>query len=138
MNRRFLTGLSVKFIVTVCVFISIAVTVSAQEARKDTVYLHELIERDFDITRDRVTMDYMLRDFDTMDYSVYYFRRSVEINLELYEMIKRVTLRSRDRIKLKDQIFFTINNEYIPGFMQLYTLPVTKLPEDPDKVYEDN
>ncbi len=80
----------------------------------------------------------MLRDFDTMDYSVYYFRRSVEINLELYEMIKRVTLRSRDRIKLKDQIFFTINNEYIPGFMQLYTLPVTKLPEDPDKVYEDN
>ncbi len=114
-------------------------TVRAQEAKKDTLYLNEWVERQYNFTQDRVISDMSFNGFDSNDYSAYHYRRNSELSENLYEVIRRINLRPRDRVKLTDRIYFTINNEYIPGFLQLYQMPIPKPPENPELIrIEDN
>ena len=114
-------------------------TVRAQEAKKDTLYLNEWFERQYNLTQDRVFSDMRFNGFDSNDYSAYHYRRNNEISENLYEVIKKINLRPRDRIRLTDRIYFTINNEYIPGFLHHYQMPYPKPSENPELIRkEDN
>jgi len=112
-------------------------TVRAQETKKDTLYLNEWFDRQYNLAEERVISDMRFDGVSYNNYSAYFYRRETEINESLYRIVKKVSLKPRDRIKLSDRIFFTINNEYLPGFLQLYQMPIPKPPENPRIIYED-
>jgi len=109
----------------------------AQDQDKETFYLNNYLEREFEIHRDIATFDIRFGEFKTWDYNVYYYRRTFEINQQLYDNISKLILTPRDRIRLTDRVFFSLHNKYIPGFMQLYTMPIAKPPENPNLIYEN-
>ena len=110
----------------------------AQDHGEETFNLNNILEREFDIHRNIIAFDKRFGDFNTWNYSAYNYRRALEINRQLYDNISKLTLSPRDRIKLTDRIFFSIHNKYIPGFMQLYTMPIAKPPENPNLIYEND
>jgi len=112
-------------------------TVRAQETKKDTLYLNEWFDRQYNLAEERVISDMRFDGVSYNNYSAYFYRRETEINESLYRIVKKVSLKPRDRIKLSDRIFFTINNEYLPGFLQLYQMPIPNPPENPRIIYED-
>lgn len=116
------------------VFIDIGI---AQDQDKETFYLNNYLEREFEIHRNIIAFDKRFGDFNRWNYTVYHYRRTFEINQQLYNNLSRLTLKPRDRIKLADRIFFSIHNKYTPGFMQLYTMPIAKPPKNPNLIYEN-
>jgi len=132
---------SKKFSVIIVLFLIVILLMAheaiAQEAKKDTLYLNNLIEREFQIHQNIVDFNNRFGDFNTWNYSVYHYRSPFEINQQLYNNLSKLTLKRRDRIKVIDRVYFSIHNEYIPGFMQLYKMPITKSPENPNLIYEN-
>lgn len=126
-------GCIVAILLIISVFGSIAL---AQDQDKETFYLNNYLEREFEIHRNIATFDIRFGEFKTWDYNVYYYRRTFEINQQLYDNIRKLILTPRDRIKLTDRVFFSIHNKYIPGFMQLYTMPIAKPPKKPNLIYK--